>query len=127
MTGPDRAKGMTARRLLVLASAAYPLGGLATWMAGLLPGLEEAGWEATLALVEGSHGSAAAFLARHPWHRTVTIPNPTGTVLGRRRALAGAIEALAARFGNRLITSQAVREQHAQPPPGCQPSRRTRL
>ena len=29
------------------------------------------------------------------------------------QALAGAIEALAARFGNRLITSQAVREQHA--------------
>src|SRR4051794_40145668 len=28
-------------------------------------------------------------------------------------ALAGAIEALAARFGNRLVTSQAVREQHA--------------
>jgi D-lactate dehydrogenase (cytochrome) len=28
-------------------------------------------------------------------------------------ALAGAIEALAARFGNRLITSQAVRDQHA--------------
>ena len=29
------------------------------------------------------------------------------------QALAGAVEALAARFGNRLITSQAVREQHA--------------
>jgi D-lactate dehydrogenase (cytochrome) len=29
------------------------------------------------------------------------------------KALAGAVEALAARFGNRLITSLAVREQHA--------------
>ena len=29
------------------------------------------------------------------------------------QALASAVEALAARFGNRLITSQAVREQHA--------------
>src|SRR5580765_6056387 len=29
------------------------------------------------------------------------------------QAVASAIEALAARFGNRLITSQAVREQHA--------------
>src|SRR5213076_3619105 len=29
------------------------------------------------------------------------------------RALASALEALAARFGNRLITSQAVRDQHA--------------
>src|SRR5215208_3672828 len=29
------------------------------------------------------------------------------------QALASTIEALAARFGNRLITSQAVREQHA--------------
>jgi len=82
---------MSARRLLVLASAAYPLGGLATWLAGLLPGLEEAGWEATLGLVEGTHGSAAAFLARHPWHRMVAIPNPSGTPLGRRRALACAI------------------------------------
>src|SRR3954470_17674286 len=42
------------------------------------------------------------------------------------RALKSAVEALAARFGNRLITSQAVREQHAhtttwlpsQPPDG---------
>ena len=29
------------------------------------------------------------------------------------QALASAIEALAARFGNRLITSRAVRDQHA--------------
>ena len=29
------------------------------------------------------------------------------------KALASALEQLAARFGNRLITSQAVREQHA--------------
>ena len=29
------------------------------------------------------------------------------------QALRGAIDALAARFGNRLITSQAVRDQHA--------------
>src|SRR4051812_35300261 len=29
------------------------------------------------------------------------------------QALASAIEALAARFGNRLVTSQAVRDQHA--------------
>ena len=29
------------------------------------------------------------------------------------QALAGALEALTARFGNRLITSQAVRDQHA--------------
>jgi D-lactate dehydrogenase (cytochrome) len=29
------------------------------------------------------------------------------------QALKGAVDALAARFGNRLITSQAVREQHA--------------
>ena len=29
------------------------------------------------------------------------------------QALASTVEALAARFGNRLITSQAVRDQHA--------------
>src|SRR5260370_14324650 len=48
---------------------------------------------------------------------------PGGVRLGRTitnhlkrpepQALAGAVEALAARFGNRLITSQAVRDQHA--------------
>ncbi|MGY4253164.1 hypothetical protein ACVI1L_000232 [Bradyrhizobium sp. USDA 4516] len=35
----------------------------------------------------------------------VTRPDP--------QALKRAIDALAARFGNRLVTSQAVREQHA--------------
>ena len=29
------------------------------------------------------------------------------------KAMCGALEALAARFGNRLVTSQAVRDQHA--------------
>ena len=29
------------------------------------------------------------------------------------QALAGTLQALAARFGNRLVTSQAVRDQHA--------------
>ncbi|RYE44541.1 MAG: FAD-binding oxidoreductase, partial [Hyphomicrobiales bacterium] len=52
----------------------------------------------------------------------------SGAVLTRPApdALASAIEALAARFGNRLVTSQAVRDQHAhtlswlprQPPDG---------
>src|SRR5579864_9427690 len=51
-------------------------------------------------------------------HHNLTRPEP--------QALQSALEALAARFGNRLITSQAVREQHGhtttwlptQPPDG---------
>ncbi len=42
------------------------------------------------------------------------------------QALESAIEALAARFGNRLITSQAVRDQHAHTTTWLARSRRTR-
>ena len=38
-------------------------------------------------------------------HQNLPRPEP--------KALASTLEALAARFGNRLITSQAVRDQHA--------------
>src|SRR6201994_3579014 len=45
----------------------------------------------------------------------IVLAPPTPHNLKRRepQALASALEKLAARFGNRLITSQAVREQHA--------------
>ena len=40
-------------------------------------------------------------------------PSPINLKRPEPQALAGTLEALAARFGNRLITSQAVRDQHA--------------
>jgi D-lactate dehydrogenase (cytochrome) len=43
----------------------------------------------------------------------VTLMAPKDLPRPEPHQLAGAIEALAARFGNRLITSQAVRDQHA--------------
>jgi D-lactate dehydrogenase (cytochrome) len=43
----------------------------------------------------------------------VTMKPPTTLPRPEPQQLASAIEALAARFGNRLITSQAVRDQHA--------------
>lgn len=42
------------------------------------------------------------------------------------QAVANAIEALAARFGNRLVTSLAVREQHGHTTTWLRTSRRTR-
>src|ERR1044072_5128403 len=47
--------------------------------------------------------------------RRKQVASPTNHDLKRPQppALASALEQLAARFGNRLITSQAVRDQHA--------------
>ena len=43
----------------------------------------------------------------------LATPTPHNLKGPEPQALASTLEALAARFGNRLITSQAVREQHA--------------
>src|SRR6202000_1440543 len=43
----------------------------------------------------------------------LATPTPHNLKRPEPQALASALEALAARFGNRLVTSQAVREQHA--------------
>src|SRR5262249_1462630 len=77
----------------------------------------------TLAVVIGSPwGHRSRFLT--PYISFATVPQSreefdvaTTTTSNLKRpepqALKGAIDALAARFGNRLIRSQAVREQHA--------------
>ncbi len=41
--------------LLVVAPSAYPLGGVATWLDDLVPGLERAGWRVTVGLTAGRH------------------------------------------------------------------------
>jgi D-lactate dehydrogenase (cytochrome) len=43
----------------------------------------------------------------------LATPTPHNLKRPEPQALASTLEALAARFGNRLITSQAVRDQHA--------------
>ena len=73
--------------LLVVAPSAYPLGGLATWLDGLMPGLAERGWSVRLALPRGRTFRAEAYLERHPWSPVTLFDNPSGTAYGRRRAV----------------------------------------
>ena len=87
------------RRLLFVAPSAYPLGGVATWLDYLLPGLEEQGWEPSLGLVAGKHHDPVRYLAAHPLQRAVSIHNPTdkasaaaGARVGHARAPTDEIE-----------------------------------
>lgn len=80
------------RRLLFVSGSAHPLGGLATWLDYVLPGLAERGWSPVLGLVEGArHHRPERMLALHPHGRWVRIPCRTGTPEGRRRALVEAL------------------------------------
>ena len=78
---------MTRPRLLIFAPSAYLLGGLATWLDGLLPGLEDLGWDVELALPAGRTFDVGAYLRLHPWTKTSILRNPGGTAYGRRRAV----------------------------------------
>ncbi|MGE4191355.1 MAG: glycosyltransferase family 4 protein [Thermoanaerobaculia bacterium] len=75
-----------------MAPAAYPLGGLATWLDDLTPGLRERGFDVTVGLVEGDHHDVDAYLELHPLPRTIRIRSRTGTREGRIRALVRAFE-----------------------------------
>lgn len=84
---------MTAPRLLILAPTAYPLGGVATWLDHLIPGLRHQGFDATLGLLAGKHHDVDAYLRRHPDPHHITIVSRTGSREGRVRALARSIRA----------------------------------
>ena len=73
--------------VLFVAPSAYPLGGVATWLDYLLPGLAERGWRAVLGLTAGRFHDVDHYRARHPWSDVVPIESPTGTPEGRVRAL----------------------------------------
>ena len=91
----DSAGVATSRRLLFVAGSAHVLGGLASWLDYLLPGLAERGWEPVLGLVEGArHHRPERMLAVHPSERWVRIPCHTGTPEGRCRALVRALAAV---------------------------------
>lgn len=77
--------------LLVLAPSAYPLGGVATWLSGLLPALRELGWKVRLGLLAGRHHDAARYLEAHPDPESIALENPGGSREGRIRALVRAI------------------------------------
>lgn len=80
--------GRAFSRLLVLAPSAYPLGGVATWLDYLAPGLRAMGWLPTVGLVAGRWHDVAAYRAAHPaLTDVVSVANPTGSHEGRVQAL----------------------------------------
>jgi glycosyltransferase involved in cell wall biosynthesis len=82
-------------RILVVAPSAYTLGGLATWLDYLLPGLTEKQWDVTLGLVSGlRHHQPRQYLAVHPFGKTVTIHSDSGTTPGRISAVRRAIRSV---------------------------------
>lgn len=82
----------SARRLLFVAGSAHALGGLASWLDTLLPGLAARGWEPVLGLVEGPrHHRPERLIEAHPHERWIRIPCATGTPEGRCRALTRAL------------------------------------
>ena len=78
--------------LLIVSPSAYPLGGVADWLAYLLPSLEQMGWQCVLGLVQGIHNNVDAYLAQHHWHHVVRIDNPTGSERGRINAMIRVIQ-----------------------------------
>ena len=83
------------KSVLFVAPSAYPFGGVADWLAYVLPGLESLGWTCTLGLVAGKHHHVNQYLDRHPFGRVRHIVNPTGSPEGRVRAVQSAIESAA--------------------------------
>ena len=82
---------MAEPRILIVAPSAYPLGGVATWIDYIVPGLRRRGWHVTLGLTEGTLHNVNAYLAMHPMQGVIRIRNRTGTREGRIRGLYGAI------------------------------------
>lgn len=78
--------------LLFVAPSAYPLGGLATWLDYVVPGLEDKGWKATIGLTSGQFHNVDAYRKIHPFDKVVKIGNPTGSREGRIRSLCRAIQ-----------------------------------
>src|SRR5215472_1015901 len=82
---------MSNEHILIIAPSAYPLGGVATWIDYIIPGLRRRGWCVTLGLTEGALHDVDAYLAAHPMQDVVRIRNRTGTREGRVRSLCAAI------------------------------------
>src|SRR5262245_13262873 len=85
---------MSVGHILFIAPSAYPLGGVATWIDYVVPGLRKEGWEVTLGLTEGALHNVNAYLAAHPMQGVVRIRNRTGTREGRVRSLCATITAV---------------------------------
>jgi len=85
---------MSEGSILIVAPSAYPVGGVATWIDYIVPGLRKRGWRVTLGLTAGLHHNVDAYLSDHPMEGVIRIRNRTGTPEGRVRGLCHAITAV---------------------------------
>ena len=88
--GERRVRG----RILFVAPSAYPLGGVATWLDYIVPGLRELGWKVTLALTSGRHHDIEAYIRRHPMAGIERISCGSATLEARIRSLLRAFRKL---------------------------------
>ncbi len=79
--------------ILFVAPSAYSLGGVATWLDYLVPGLERFGWSVQVALASGQWHCASRYLSEHEGLRAFPFENPTGSREGRVRTLVRALRA----------------------------------
>jgi hypothetical protein len=85
---------MAKGNILIVAPSAYPLGGVATWIDYIVPGLRQRGWCITLGLTEGTLHNVNTYLDAHPMQGVIRIRNRTGTREGRVRSLCATITAV---------------------------------
>lgn len=76
---------------ILFAPAAYPLGGVQTWLDYIVPGLNAQGIDTIVALCAGEHHVISAYRDAHPSVPFVTIENPTGSRQGRVDAIAALV------------------------------------
>jgi glycosyltransferase involved in cell wall biosynthesis len=74
-------------KVLFIAPSAYPLGGVATWLDYLIPGLMDMGWSVTLGLASGKFHNVADYMKRYKFGNIVKIANKTGSREGRIRSI----------------------------------------
>jgi glycosyltransferase involved in cell wall biosynthesis len=74
--------------ILFLNRTAHTLGGAATWLDYIEPGLRDCGWRVTVGLLEGKQfHRPERYLEKHPHQEWLRIACTTGTAEGRREAL----------------------------------------
>jgi glycosyltransferase involved in cell wall biosynthesis len=88
-------------RILFVAPAAYPLGGVAVWLSYIVPGLRERGWDVIAGLTSGGVHDPAAYTARHPMSGVVRINCNSGSMEARIRSLTQAFR----RYQPDIVTS----------------------
>ncbi len=79
--------------ILFVAPSAYVLGGLASWLDYVDPGLRSRGWDVVVGLVEGpKYHRTKEYLSLHPHTNWLAIPCLTGTPEGRQCAVLNSLK-----------------------------------